>query len=62
MKFYDVILQFERTQTIRVQADSKADARELVQDGEFGNDQIIDTEDDYVDIVGVSEADDTLKI
>jgi len=52
MPKYSVTIQYERTQTIEVEADSKDEAIEIVNDGEFENDQITDTEDDYVEILG----------
>lgn len=54
MAKYTVTIQFERTQVVEVEADSKGAAMGLVNEGEFENEQIIDTEDDYVEIVGVT--------
>ena len=54
MPKYSVTIQFERTQTIEVEADSKDEAIELVNEGEFENDQITDTEDGYVEILGAT--------
>ena len=54
MAKYSVTLQYQRTQVIEVEADSKDDAIELVNEGEFENDQIVDTEDDYVEILGAT--------
>jgi DNA-dependent RNA polymerase auxiliary subunit epsilon len=54
MAKYSVTIQFERTQTILVEADSKDEAIEIVNEGEFENDQITHTEDDYVEILGAS--------
>ena len=52
MPKYSVTIQFERTQTILVEANSKDEAMEIVNEGEFENDQINGTEDDYVEILG----------
>lgn len=54
MAKYSVTIQFERTQVVEVEANSKGEAMGLVNEGEFENEQIIDTEDDYVQIVGVT--------
>jgi DNA-dependent RNA polymerase auxiliary subunit epsilon len=54
MPKYSVTIQYERTQTIEVEADSKDEAIRIVNEGEFENDQITDTEDDYVDILGAA--------
>ena len=54
MAKYSVTLQYQRTEVIEVEADSKDDAIELVNEGEFENDQIVDTEDDYVEILGAT--------
>ena len=54
MAKYTVTIQFERTQVVEVEANSKGEAMGLVNEGEFENEQIIDTEDDYVEIVGVT--------
>lgn len=54
MAKYSVTLQYQRTEVIEVEADSKDDAIELVNEGEFENDQIVDTEDDYVQILGAT--------
>jgi DNA-dependent RNA polymerase auxiliary subunit epsilon len=54
MPKYSVTIQYERTQTIEVEADSKDEAIRIVNEGEFENDQITDTEDDYVDILGAT--------
>jgi DNA-dependent RNA polymerase auxiliary subunit epsilon len=54
MAKYSVTIQYERTQTIEVEADSKDEAIRIVNEGEFENDQITDTEDDYVEILGAS--------
>ena len=54
MAKYSVTLQYQRTQVIEVEANSKGEAMGLVNEGEFENEQIIDTEDDYVQIVGVT--------
>jgi DNA-dependent RNA polymerase auxiliary subunit epsilon len=52
MKFI-VTVQFERTQSIEVEAETAEEARELVANGEFTEEQIVNTEDDYVDIPSV---------
>lgn len=54
MAKYSVTLQYQRTQVIEVEANSKGEAMGLVNEGEFENDQIVDTEDDYVEIVGAT--------
>ena len=54
MAKYTVTIQFERTQVIEVEANSKGEAMGLVNEGEFENDQIVDTEDDYVEILGAT--------
>ena len=54
MAKYTVTIQYERTQVVEVEANSKGEAMGLVNEGEFENEQIIDTEDDYVEIVGVT--------
>jgi hypothetical protein len=54
MPKYSVTIQYERTQTIEVEADSKDEAIRIVNEGEFENDQITDTEDDYADILGAT--------
>jgi hypothetical protein len=54
MAKYSVTLQYQRTEVIEVEADSKDDAIELVNEGEFEKDQITHTEDDYVEILGAS--------
>jgi hypothetical protein len=56
MAKYTVTIQYERTQVVEVEAKSKGEAMGLVNEGEFENEQIIDTEDDYVEIVGVTLA------
>jgi hypothetical protein len=53
---YVVTLQYERTELIEVEAESPADARTLVENGEFEQHQIIDAEDNYVDIIDVRES------
>lgn len=55
MAKYSVTLQFQRTQIIEVEAKSKDEAIEIVNDGEFEDNQIIDTEDDYVEIIGATK-------
>lgn len=54
MPKYSVTIQYERTQMIEVEADSKDEAIRIVNDGEFEHCQITDTEDDYVDILGAT--------
>ena len=54
MAKYSVTIQFERTQVVEVEANSKGEAMGLVNEGEFENEQIIDTEDDYVQILGAT--------
>ena len=54
MPKYSVTIRFERTQTVLVEADNQKDAAELVHQGEFDDDQITDTEDDYVEILGAT--------
>jgi len=54
MAKYSVTINYQRTQIVLVEADNKQDAVELVYGGEFENDQITDTEDDYVEILGAS--------
>jgi hypothetical protein len=54
MAKYCVTLQYQRTEVIEVEADSKDDAIELVNEGEFDDDQITHTEDDYVEILGAT--------
>jgi hypothetical protein len=54
MPKYSVTIQYERTQVVEVEAKSKGEAMGLVNEGEFENDQITDTEDDYVQIIGAT--------
>jgi DNA-dependent RNA polymerase auxiliary subunit epsilon len=54
MAKYSVTIQYERTQTIEVEANSKDEAIRIVNEGEFEDEQITDTEDDYVDILGAT--------
>jgi len=54
MAKYSVTLQYQRTEVIEVEADSEDSAIELVEQGEFENDQILDVEDDYVEILGAN--------
>jgi len=54
MAKYSVTINYERTQTILVEADSKDEAIELVSFGEFDDDQITDTEDENVEILGAT--------
>lgn len=51
MAKYSVTINYERTQTILVEADSKDEAIELVSFGEFDDEQITDTEDENVEIL-----------
>ena len=50
---YIVNLQFERVQSIEVEAESREDAIDIVANGEFEKDQIINEEDDYVEVISV---------
>lgn len=50
---YRVTIQFERTQSIEVEANSTDEACDLVNEGEFEDSQIANVEDDYVNIIGV---------
>ncbi len=52
MAKYSVTIQFQRTQVIEVDANSKDEAMEIVNEGEFDDVQITDTEDDYVEVTG----------
>jgi DNA-dependent RNA polymerase auxiliary subunit epsilon len=54
MAKYSVTINYERTQTILVEADSKDEAIELVSFGEFDDEQITDTEDENVEILGAT--------
>jgi hypothetical protein len=54
MAKYSVTIQFERTQIIEVEANSKDEAINIVNEGEFDNDQITVTEDDHVEILGAT--------
>jgi hypothetical protein len=54
MPKYSVTIQYERTQTIEVEADSKDEAIELVSFGQFDDEQITDTEDENVEILGAT--------
>jgi hypothetical protein len=54
MPKYSVTIQYERTQVVEVEAKSKGEAMGLVNEGEFENEQITDTEDDYVQILGAT--------
>jgi hypothetical protein len=54
MPKYSVTINYERTQTILVEADSKDEAIELVSFGEFDDEQITDTEDENVEILGAT--------
>ena len=54
MAKYSVTINYERTQTVLVEADNQKDAAELVYQGEFDDDQITDTEDENVEILGVT--------
>lgn len=55
MDKYVVTLQFQRTQLIEVDAESEEEAVGIVNEGEFEDEQIVDTEDDYVEITGVQK-------
>jgi len=54
MPKYSVTINYERTQTILVEADSKDEAIELVSFGQFDDEQITDTEDENVEILGAT--------
>ena len=54
MAKYSVTINYERTQTVLVEADSKDEAIEIVNEGEFDDDQITDTEDENVEILGAT--------
>jgi hypothetical protein len=54
MAKYSVTIQFERIQIIEVEANSKDEAINIVNEGEFDNDQITVTEDDHVEILGAT--------
>jgi DNA-dependent RNA polymerase auxiliary subunit epsilon len=54
MPKYSVTIQYERTQVVEVEAKSKGEAMGLVNEGEFENEQITNTEDDYVQILGAT--------
>ena len=54
MPKYSVTIQFERTQIIEVEANSKDEAINIVNEGEFDDDQITDTEDENVEILGAT--------
>ena len=51
MAKYSVTINYQRTQTILVEADNKQDAAELVFGGEFDDTQITHTEDENVEII-----------
>lgn len=54
---YTVYIQFERKQAIEVEANTPDEAQELVEDGEFTDEQITGTDDNYVEIVAVVPTD-----
>lgn len=54
MPKYAVTIQYERTQTILVEADSKDEAIELASFGQFDDEQITNTEDENVEILGAT--------
>ena len=54
MPKYSVTIQYERTQTILVEADSKDEAIELASFGQFDDEQITNTEDENVEILGAT--------
>jgi DNA-dependent RNA polymerase auxiliary subunit epsilon len=54
MPKYSITINYERTQTVLVEADSKDEAIELVSFGEFDDEQITDTEDENVEILGAT--------
>lgn len=51
MAKYSITINYQRTQTILVEADNKQDAAELVFGGEFDDTQITHTEDENVEII-----------
>jgi hypothetical protein len=51
MAKYSITINYQRTQTILVEADNKQDAAELVYGGEFDDTQITHTEDENVEII-----------
>lgn len=53
MAKYSVTINYQRTQTISVEADNKQDAIDIVYGGEFDDDQITSTEDENVEILHV---------
>lgn len=55
MKTYDVVVSFECTQVIRVEADNADNARVIVEAGEFDDNQIVKTDEKYLDVVHVME-------
>lgn len=54
MPKYSVTIQFERTQIIEVEANSKDEAINIVNEGEFEDHQLTSTEDKYVEILGAT--------
>lgn len=55
MKFH-ITVQFERKQLIEIEAESAAEAEEIVREGEFEDSAVIDTEDDYIEVSEVTPA------
>ena len=53
MPKYSITFQFERTQIIEVEANSKDEAINIVYD-EFENHQLTSTEDKYVEVLGAT--------
>ena len=53
MPKYSVTIQFERTQIIEVEANSKDEAINIVY-SEFENHQLTSTEDKYVEVLGAT--------
>ena len=50
MPKYRFELQYQRRESIVVEADTLAEARELVDNGDFLPKHIVDVEDDYVEL------------
>ena len=54
MAKYSVTLQYQRTEVIEVEANSKDEAINIVYEGEFENHQLTSTEDKYVEVLGAT--------
>jgi DNA-dependent RNA polymerase auxiliary subunit epsilon len=50
LKTFSFNLTYERRETIEVEASTLAEARELVEAGEFEKENIVDVEDDFVEL------------